>query len=201
MTKVVTTRKETTPNPTKEPAMNNFNQAHLADYISFNSRRLLANLFFENDGSMASWDHNEVMQWRSLSSLLLMPIWYELDQYARSYVEKRWATLGSECDFTVVNLMLVRDLVTESDFPMGLAEAQRMCRDGKLIHRYIDVSDDEQKSEIVLQVDTASVLLNRYGVVDPRLEHGACLRDDRPASERVPVNQCQCHDRGLAKAK
>lgn len=169
--------------------MNNFNQAHLADYLKFNCRRLLANIFHSNDGSMSSESHDEAIRWRALSSLLLMPIWSDLDQYATSYVQEQWATLGDDLDSSVVYLMLARDFETESDWPMATEEAKAMCRNGQLIHQYVELEDDT----IALQVDTASVMLNRFGIVDPRLAFGACLHDARPSIEVVHDDQCQCH--------
>ena len=149
--------------------------SHLADYLAFNTRRLMASLSFENDGTMHDQRAVDAAQWRALSTILLMPIWRELDQYALDYVSKQWDSLSD--DFAANMLMLIRDADDHSDAALATAEVQSMARNAKLVHRYVENGE--------MQVDTASVVLHRMGIVDPRLELGACVSDCRTNAHAV----------------
>ena len=143
--------------------------SRLADYLAFNTRRLMASLEFDNDGTMANQRAIDAAQWRALSTILLMPIWRELDQYALDYVSKQWDDLDG--DYAAHLLHLVRDYVGKTDAEMATAEVASMACNGLLVHRY--------REDGTLEVDTVSVLLHRFGITDPRLELGACVSDCR----------------------
>ena len=149
--------------------------SRLADYLAFNTRRLMASLEFDNDGTMANQRAIDAAQWRALSTILLMPIWRELDQYALDYVSKQWDDLDG--DYAAHLLHLVRDYVGKTDAEMATAEVQSMARNGKLIHRY--------REDGAIEVDTASILLHRFGITDPRLEFKACVSDCRSNAHAV----------------
>ena len=148
--------------------------SHLADYLAFNTRRLMASLEFDNDGTMHNQRAVDAAQWRALSTILLMPIWRELDQYALDYVSKQWDSLGD--DYAASMLMLIRDADDHSDAALATAEVQSMARNAKLVHRW--------REDGAIEVDTVSVLLHRFGLVDPRLE-GACVSDCRSNANAV----------------
>ena len=148
--------------------------SHLADYLAFNTRRLMASLDFDNDGTMHDQRAVDAAQWRALSTILLMPIWRELDQYAHYYVSKQWDSF--EYDHAADLLHLIRDADGHTDAEMATAEVQSMARNGKLVHRY--------REDGAIEVDTVSVLLHRFGITDPRLE-GACVSDCRTNAHAV----------------
>ena len=147
--------------------------SHLADYLAFNTRRLMASLDFDNDGTMHNQRAVDANQWRALSTILLMPIWRELDQYALDYVSKEWDDLDG--DYAAHLLHLVCDYVGKTDAEMATAEVASMARNGLLVHRY--------REDGTLEVDTVSVLLHRFGITDPRL--GACVSDCRNNAHAV----------------
>ena len=149
--------------------------SHLADFLTFNTRRLMASLSFENDGSMHDRTAAAADRWRSISTILLMPVWRELDQYALDYVKNRWDSLDD--DFAASMLMLIRDEPNQTDAELATAEVRAMARNGQLVHRYVENGE--------MQVDTASVVLHRMGIVDPRLELGACVSDCRTNAHAV----------------
>ena len=151
--------------------------SHLADYLAFNFRRSIAAMDYDGDDTM----HNEVavdaIKWRELSTVLLAPIWRELDQYAIDYVSKQWDDLDG--DYAAHLLHLVRDYVGKTDAEMATAEAASIARRGLLIHRY--------REDGTLEIDTASILLHRFGITDPRLEFGACVSDCRSNANAAGV--------------
>ena len=149
--------------------------SRLADYLAFNTRRLMASLEFDNDGTMHNQRAVDAAQWRALSTILLMPIWRELDQYALDYVSKQWDSF--EYDHAAHFLHLVRDYEGHTDAEMATAEVQSMARNGKLVHRY--------REDGAIEVDTVSILLHRFGITDPRLESGACVSDCRSNAHAV----------------
>ena len=122
--------------------------SHLADYLAFNTRRLMASLEFDNDGTMHNQRAVDAAQWRALSTILLMPIWRELDQYALDYVSKQWDSF--EYDHAAHLLHLIRDADGLTDAEMATAEVQSMARNGKLVHRY--------REDGTLEIDTASTV-------------------------------------------
>ena len=149
--------------------------SHLADFLTFNTRRLMASLSFENDGSMHDRTAAAADRWRSISTILLMPVWRELDQYALDYVSKQWDPITD--DYAATMLMLIRDADDHSDAEMATAEVASMARNGLLIHRY--------REDGTLEIDTASILLHRFGITDPRLEFKACVSDCRNNAHAV----------------
>ena len=151
--------------------------SHLADYLAFNTRRLMASLEFDNDGTMANQRAIDAAQWRALSTILLMPIWRELDQYALDYVSKQWDLLCD--DYAASMLMLIRDADSHTDAELAMAEVASIARNDKLIHRY--------REDGAIEVDTASILLHRFGITDPRLEFGACVSDCRSNANAAGV--------------
>ena len=69
----------------------------------------------------------------------------------------------------------------ETDLEMACSEIQSMCDIGMLYRQWA-----EDKERVVkLYVDTASVVLHGFGVIDPRLAFGACERDQRQTATMV----------------
>ena len=155
--------------------MSRMTPAILADFLAFNFRRSIAAMDYDNDGTMHNQRAVDAIKWRELSTVLLAPIWRELDQYALHYVSKQWDSF--EYDHAASFLHLVRDYVEKTDAEMATAEVQSMARNGKLVHRY--------REDGAIEVDKVSVLLHRFGVVDPRLEFGACVSDCRTNAHAV----------------
>ena len=149
--------------------MSRMTPAILADFLTFNFRRSIAAMDYDGDGTMHDQRAIDAIKWRELSTVLLAPIWRELDQYAIYYASKQWDSF--EYDHAANLLHLIRDADGHTDAEMATAEVQSMARNGKLVHRY--------RKNGAIEVDTASILLHRFGVVDPRLEFGACTSDDR----------------------
>ena len=151
--------------------------SHLADYLAFNTRRLMASLSFENDNSMHDRTAAAAARWRSISTILLMPVWRELDQYALDYVKQQWDSLSD--DYAASMLMLIRDEPNQSDAELAMGEVTSIARNGKLIHRY--------REDGAIEVDRVSILLHRFGITDPRLEFGACVSDCRSNANAAGV--------------
>jgi len=135
--------------------MSRMTPSHLSDYLTFNFRRAMATITNESTSS----------SWAALSSILLAPIYPDLDNLQLGYAAQQWDDLS--CDYGAHLLHLIRDDIGQSDAEMATAEVASMARNGLLIHRYRET----------LEVDTVSVLLHRNGITDPRLEFGACVSD------------------------
>ena len=151
--------------------------SHLADYLTFNFRRSIAAMDYDGDGTMHDQRAVDAIKWRELSTVLLAPIWRELDQYALDYVKQQWDSF--EYDHAAHLLHLIRDADGQSDAALATAEVQSMARNFKLVHRW--------REDGAIEVDTVSVLLHRFGLVDPRLEldAGACVSDCRSNAHAV----------------
>ena len=137
--------------------MSRMTPSHLSDYLTFNFRRAMATITNESTSS----------SWTALSSILLAPIYPDLDNLQLGYAAQQWDDLDT--DYGAHLLHLIRDDIGQSDAEMATAEVASMARNGLLIHRY--------REDGTLEVDTVGVLLHRNGITDPRLEFGACVSD------------------------